>query len=149
MMRRLGLFFLLIFSISIYGQSKNVIASVNQFFEGMHAKDTLKMQLVCDKDLILQSIIENDFGSQLQNENASIFYKTVATIPAYIKFEEKLLDYQVMIDGSMAQVWTPYEFYLNGQISHFGVNCFTLQLDNNPRNPIWKIIHIIDTRRKK
>jgi hypothetical protein len=45
----------------------------------------------------------------------------------------------------MANVWTPYEFYINEKLSHIGVNSFTLLLENN----IWKIVHIIDTRRKK
>lgn len=140
---------LLMFSISVFSQTQKVIASVDIFFEGLHNRDTIKIQSVCDKDMLLQSIIENDFGSHLENEKLQKFYKTVASIPQYLKFQEKLLDYKVMIDGYMAQVWTPYEFYLNDKVSHTGVNCFTLQLDNNPKNPIWKIVHIIDTRRSK
>jgi hypothetical protein len=30
------------------------------------------------------------------------------------------------VDGSMAHAWTPYEFYVNGKLSHKGVNAFTL-----------------------
>ena len=35
--------------------------------------------------------------------------------------------------------------YVNDKLSHIGTNSFTLLLENN----IWKIVHIIDTRRKK
>ncbi|HOD10564.1 MAG TPA: nuclear transport factor 2 family protein, partial [Flavobacterium sp.] len=41
-------------------------------------------------------------------------------------------------------VWTPYEFYVNEKLSHSGVNAFTLFKENEK----WKIIHLIDTRRK-
>jgi hypothetical protein len=44
----------------------------------------------------------------------------------------------------MAHAWTPYEFYINGKLSHKGVNAFTLYKDDGQ----WKIVHLIDTRRK-
>lgn len=136
-------------SFGLNAQTQDVIASITTFFEGLHGRDTIKIKTVCDKELLLQTIVENDFGSQLQRESTDRFYKSVAAIPSFMKVEEKLLDYKVLIDGSMAQVWTPYEFFINDKISHVGVNSFTLQLDNNPKKPVWKIVHIIDTRRKK
>ncbi|MDI9311429.1 MAG: hypothetical protein QM535_14550 [Limnohabitans sp.] len=148
-MKKIAMVLVYLVSFSGISQTQSVIASVDAFFDGFHKRDTLKMKVVCDKDMLLQSIIENDFGSHLENEQLAKFYKTVASVPKYVKYQEKLLDYKVMIDGYMAQVWTPYEFYLNDKVSHTGVNCFTLQLDNNPKNPIWKIVHIIDTRRSK
>jgi hypothetical protein len=62
-----------------------------------------------------------------------------------MKFEERILNYNVQIDGNLAHVWTPYEFYINDQLSHIGTNSFTLYNDNGK----WQIIHLIDTRRKK
>ena len=48
------------------------------------------------------------------------------------------------IDGKLAQVWVPYHFYLNGMLSHCGANSFQLMKENED----WKIISILDTRRK-
>ncbi len=45
----------------------------------------------------------------------------------------------------MANVWAPYEFYLNNDFSHCGVNYFQLFFDGIQ----WKIIYLIDTRRKQ
>ncbi len=45
----------------------------------------------------------------------------------------------------MANVWAPYEFYLNNDFSHCGVNSFQLFFDGIQ----WKIIYLIDTRRKQ
>jgi len=57
---------------------------------------------------------------------------------------KKITFSNILIDGNLASVWTPYEFYFKGQFSHCGVNSFQLVKSNNE----WKIQYIIDTRRK-
>lgn len=44
----------------------------------------------------------------------------------------------------MAHVWTPYGFYVNGALSHTGVNAFTFF----KKDDHWGIIHLIDIQRK-
>jgi len=61
-----------------------------------------------------------------------------------MKFQEKILNYSIQFDGAMAHVWAPYEFYLNDKLRHSGVNTFTLYKEKDS----WKIIYLIDTRRK-
>lgn len=128
----------------VNAQKEQVQKTIVTFFEGFHAKDTIKIKSTCSDTMILQSISENTKGNKLSDETTSSFYKAIASIPADIKFEERILSYNIQVDGSMAHVWTPYEFYVNGKLSHKGVNSFTLYLDKTT----WKIIHIIDTRRK-
>ena len=70
--------------------------------------------------------------------------KSIASIPNTMQFEELLLGHTIHIDGAMAIDWTPYEFYVNGKKSHSGVNVFSLYKENGQ----WKIVAIIDTRRK-
>ena len=67
----------------------------------------------------------------------------MARIPQTMKIEEKILTYKIQVDGTMANVWAPYEFYANGKLSHTGVNSFQLFKDEG----IWKIIYLVDTRR--
>jgi hypothetical protein len=50
----------------------------------------------------------------------------------------------VLIDGNLASVWTDYKFYIGEKFSHCGVNSFQLFKGDDG----WKIIYIIDTRRK-
>ena len=109
-----------------------------------HAKDTVKLKSICSDKIILQSIQENANGGKLSNESASEFYKSIASIPANFKFQEKILSYSIQVDGTMANAWTPYEFYINDKLSHKGVKAFILFKENN----VWKIIYCIDTRRK-
>lgn len=125
-------------------QNQEIQKTIETFFEGMHSRDTLKIKSVCANDLILQSIIEMDTHNKIVNEKPKQFYKSITEIPKFMVFEEKILSYNINIDRTLAQVWTPYEFYLNDKLSHKGVNCFTLFKENDT----WKIIYIIDTRRK-
>ena len=135
---------MLIFSSATYSQNEEVKQVVVTFFKGFHAKDSITMKSVCADKMILQSISESSKGTQLKNDSAQDFFRSIATIPNTILFEEKLLDYSIQVDGSMAHVWTPYEFYVNNKLSHKGVNAFTLFKDNG----LWKIVYLIDTRRK-
>ena len=50
----------------------------------------------------------------------------------------------IRIDGPLAMVWTPYQFYYKGKFRHCGVNSFQLVLLEGG----WKIQYLIDTRRK-
>ncbi|MBE8724844.1 nuclear transport factor 2 family protein [Flavobacterium hungaricum] len=137
--------FCLFFVLTTQAQKQEVQKCIEIFFEGFHQKDSAKIKLVCSDKIILQSIIENSVkGNKLSTESAAEFYKSIASIPSNTKFIEKILSYNIQIDGSMAHVWAPYEFYLNDKLSHSGVNTFTLFKEKDS----WKIIYLIDTRRK-
>lgn len=143
-MRKIVVLIVLFFSANSQAQNQEIQKVVDTFFEAFHAKDTLKLQALCEETMILQSISENAKGTKLSNEKPQVFFKSIASIPAELKFQEKILSYSIQVDGSMAHAWTPYEFYMNGKLSHKGVNAFTLFKKDN----IWKIVHLIDTRRK-
>ncbi len=135
---------LLLVTGSLYSQDQEIKNVVATFFQGFHAKDSIVMQSVCSDQLILQSIITNSKGIKLVNENPKAFYHSIATIPATTRFQEKIVNFSIQLDGAMAHVWTPYEFYINDKLSHKGVNAFTMYKENDH----WKIIHLIDTRHK-
>ena len=119
--------FLLVIGFSAHAQKQDVQKNIELFFEAFHQKDSVKLKSVCSDKMILQSISERKTkGNKLSDETAKEFYKSIASIPSNVKFQEKILSYNIQIDGSMAHVWAPYEFYLNDKLSHSGVNTFTL-----------------------
>ncbi|MBS7787736.1 nuclear transport factor 2 family protein [Flavobacterium sp. CYK-55] len=118
--------------------------TIETFFEGFHHRDTVLLHQVCADKLILQSIEENANGNKLTEEPQQFFYRSIASMPQTLKYNEQILGYTIQVDGSMGHAWTPYEFYLNGKLSHKGVNAFTLFKEKDR----WKIVYIIDTRRK-
>jgi hypothetical protein len=128
----------------IQAQNQEIEATIKLFFEGFHQRDSTKIKAVCSENLVLHSISETEKGSKFSIEKASGFYKSIASIPTTVKIEEKILSYTIQVDGSMAHAWTPYEFYVNDKLSHSGVNSFQLYKEND----VWKVVYIIDTRRK-
>ena len=144
-MRIYTIMFFLLLGLSSNAQKQEIQKCIEFFFEGFHQRDSTKIKLVCSDKMILQSISESTMkGNKLSDESAKEFYKSIASIPSNMKFQEKILSYTIQIDGTMAHVWTPYEFYLNDKFSHSGVNAFTLFKEKDS----WKIIYLIDTRRK-
>ena len=128
-----------------FAQEKTPKVIVEDFFIAFHTKDTVALRELCHPEIVLRTVANTKEGYKLEAENFDDFLKSIATIPANLKIFEKLIDYKVEIDGNLAHVWTPYEFYVNDKLSHIGANAFTLYNDNGK----WQIIHLIDTRRKK
>ncbi|WP_396183802.1 nuclear transport factor 2 family protein [Flavobacterium sp.] len=143
-MKRIYIILLLLISHLSFAQEKEIQQTIETFFEAFHQRDSIKLQSVCTENLVLHSISESGNGTKFSVEKASNFYKSIASIPITMKFEEKILNYTIQIDGAMAHAWTPYEFYVNDKLSHSGVNSFQLFQENG----VWKVVYILDTRRK-
>ena len=139
------IFILLISFTSVFSQEVEVKQTVDDFFIGLHKRDTLQFKKVCHSNIIMQTIgKDKQQNNKLISDDFNKFMKSISSIPENVVLFEKLLDYKIQIDGALAHVWTPYEFYVNGKLSHSGVNSFTLFKEKDA----WQIIHIIDTRKK-
>ncbi len=125
--------------------TESVKATIDRFFEGFHKQDSMIMLETINKDMILQTIGKDKEGTtQVRNSEVSGFLKSIAGMPKDKSFKEDLLDYNIQIDGDMAHAWIPYYFYFDKNFSHCGVNSFQLVRTEGQ----WKIIYLIDTRRK-
>lgn len=127
-----------------FAQDAAIRKTVDTFFEGLHKADTLKMQSICSDKLVLHTVYEKGGNNVLIAEDIKNFYKSIAELPPGFQIYERLLSFEVTSHGLMANAWAPYEFYINGKLSHSGVNSFSLYNDNG----LWKITYIIDTRKK-
>ena len=57
------------------------------------------------------------------------------------RFLERMWDPVVEVSGPIASVWTPYDFWADGQFSHCGIDAFQLiRVDES-----WKILSVIYT----
>ncbi|WP_396151870.1 nuclear transport factor 2 family protein [Flavobacterium sp.] len=143
-MKKIFVFVIVLINQFSLAQENEIQLTIGKFFNAFHQRDSIALKKVCSENLVLHSISESEKGSQFSVEKAANFYKSIATIPLSIKFEEKILSFKVQVDGAMAHVWTPYEFYVNDKLSHSGVNSFQLFKENDG----WKVVYILDTRRK-
>lgn len=120
--------------------------TIDTFFEGFHKGDTVLMKSVMMGKFTTQTAFKNKEGKDvLRTDDSSTLIKAIGLRKSEEKWDERLLDYSIQIDGNMANVWTPYEFWYNDTFSHCGVNSFQLFNDNGQ----WKIIYLIDTRQKE
>jgi hypothetical protein len=130
------------FSQTEEAQVEEVIKSL---FEGMRTKNADQVAAAFSKDAMMQTVIAKPEGSEVGSNAVADFVTRIASTPAESQLDERILEYQIKIDGTMASAWTPYHFYVNDKFSHCGVNSFQLvkMVDG------WKIVYIIDTRRKE
>ncbi|MBI5372303.1 MAG: nuclear transport factor 2 family protein [Sphingobacteriales bacterium] len=122
----------------------SVKAVVNTLFTGMKNADAALLRTCFADSMVLQTIVRGKEGSvKVITENPAEFIDFASRQKAGAA-DERIRFETIKIDGPLALVWTPYEFYYNGQFSHCGVNSFHLVRFSNG----WKIQFLIDTRRK-
>lgn len=138
--------FALILAIPAFSQSDEdaVKAVIESLFDGMRTKNTAKIARVFSENAIMQTIEAAGNTGVVKAGSVSDFLNGIGSLPEETKLDERISDYQINIDGPMATAWTPYEFYFNDKFTHCGVNSF--QLVKMAEG--WKIVYIIDTRRK-
>ena len=128
---------------AIENEVKQVIET---FFEGFHKQDSTIIKSTVADEIVLQTTGRSPEGKTLfKTEEFSKFLKSIVGIPETVKFEEKLTSFSIQVDRTMANAWVGYEFWLNGEFSHCGINSFQL-IDFDGE---WKIIYLIDTRGKE
>ena len=139
--------FLTMCSLTTYAQSDEEAAKVpiNQFFEGMRSSDSNMIKASLAPNAILQTITKTKEGKTVVRSEDVARFITGVTRPHDEVYDERITFNSIKIDGDLATVWTPYQFYVGAKFSHCGVNSFQLvKLDG-----AWKIQYIIDTRRKE
>ena len=136
------LFFFLISSFSFAQNSveKEVVKPIENLFQAMKSADSIGVKNAFSSSAILQTFDKNN---EIRTEKVEGFAKQVGSSKVG-DLDERFTISKILIDGNMASVWVPYQFYYKGNFSHCGVNSFQLAKINNE----WKIQYIIDTRRK-
>ena len=132
-------------SLSAQDSDKEAVQkTIETFFMGFHAQDSLIIKQTVAKGIILQRISQDSAGKTLvRTDDFSKFLKSIVSLPKESKFEEIIKSYNIQIDGPMANAWTPYEFRLKDAFHHCGVNCFQLVKNQGA----WKILYLVDTGR--
>jgi hypothetical protein len=118
--------------------------TVNNMFTAMRKSDSTLLRSTFAKGIVFQSVANKKDGTTvLATENPDEFIKAVGT-PHKGVLDERIVITDVKIDGDLASVWAPYKFYLDDKFSHCGVDVFQLMKTAAG----WKIIYVVDTRRK-
>ncbi|MGG6229954.1 nuclear transport factor 2 family protein [Tenacibaculum sp. SDUM215027] len=126
-------------------EKKAIKNTIENFFDGLHKGDSTLVSSTLNSAINIKTTFTNkEGGNVLVTESKTKLLTNIANKKPEHACLEKLLSWDIKVDGNLASVWTPYEFYLNGKFSHCGANSF--QLFNN--NGKWEIIYLVDMRRR-
>jgi len=140
-MRLVVLFVTLFFQVGFGQQTQSPFEAVQDFFEAFHHQDFKALSHSFSSSAVLQRATYTEGQSILRNQDVSQFINRVVTRPDNPIWNEVLGKPTVQRASNLATVWVPFRFYLDQELSHCGINQFTLFWDGAQ----WKILHLIDT----
>ena len=118
---------------------------ISDFFMSMKRSDSSGIRATLSPAVHFETIqTKPDASFSPKQESITDFLSGIARTPAGA-LDERIRFDLVRVDGPLAIVWTPYEFYYNDKYSHCGVNSFQLVRIQDK----WLIQYVIDTRRKQ
>ena len=108
---------------------------VNQFFKVLENQDTVLIKQVA----FMEGQIWTVNTTVAPSRNSTRFFKDdLKSLISKNSYLETAKSIEVKINEGMAMAWVPYEFRLNGEFSHCGVDFFTLIKNEG----LWKIINL-------
>ncbi len=116
---------------------------IKTFFNAMKTGDSTTLKKTLHEKAMFRTIMQKGTETKIVEENIQRFITAIGT-PHKDIYDERIIFEHIHIDGALANVWTPYTFYMGETYSHKGTNNFILTNTNN----VWKILFVIDTRYK-
>lgn len=102
-----------------------VLETVQAFFDAIADKDGEAGAGAVLEDARLQGLRARPDGAvPVQGSSGADFAQRLPTMAGQML--ERMWDPEVRVRGLVATVWTPYDFHVDGQFSHCGVDAFTL-----------------------
>jgi len=122
----------------------SVRAAVNLLFTAMKNADSTQLMSAFDDSAVLQTIVVDSSGKTMaRSYPVAEFAQAIGRLPKGAADEQVHIE-TLKMDGPLAMVWAPYHFYYNGTLLHCGVDSFQLIRVKG----VWKILYIVDTRKK-
>lgn len=115
-----------------------VRAAVDQIFEGMRTANPDLVRAVFAQGARFAGV---DPSGAVTVQSVDGWLSAIGSSER--RWDERVYDVEVEVDGNMASVWAPYTFYLDGAVRHCGINSIELLHDGSG----WKVTQIADTRR--
>lgn len=117
-------------------------AAVEQIFEGMRTANPDLVRAVFAPDARFAMVDDRQGSPAVRVQSVEGWIGAIGDSGG--SWDERVYDMSAEVDGNMASVWAPYTFYLDGAISHCGINSIEMLHDGQG----WKVTQIADTRRQ-
>lgn len=119
-----------------------VLAPIRAMFAGLAARDGAAIaRQVLPEGHVAVAVEKPDGTRSLRHLSWAEFTGNIKPGPE--KYEERITNPAVEIDGDIAMVWAPYTFLVDGKAHHCGVNHFSLVRASGQ----WKVLNVTWSQR--
>lgn len=101
-----------------------IVATVQRLFDALEAGDADLLREVLDPDVVMKWSETRDGTTTFGSTDVDGLAARITSAPDPLI--ERMWDPTVLVDGPMATVWTPYDFYAGSEFSHCGVDTVSL-----------------------
>jgi hypothetical protein len=122
---------------------QEVVAVMNQLFDAMRTQDTTTIRSITHPELRLFVTPAQGTTTAPTVRTIDQFMRSVAA--AQTRFDERAYQPTVHVDGSLAAIWTYYEFWNGDTFSHCGTDALHLARNANR----WHIIALAYTTQRE
>jgi len=116
-------------------ESAAVLNPIKNMFDAMREHDGKKFSNQFTQKAILERANKIN---EIEISNLNKFSEFINTTNKHL--DEQTFDIKINISDNLASAWVPFAFYLDGKLSHCGVNSFQLIKQQEQ----WKVRYLID-----
>ena len=113
-----------------------VLATVQQLFNALAARDEGAIQALVLPDGRITRHAVRDGEAVVRTGTWQDWIRQI--MGSTRRLEERMVDPEVRVRGSLASVWTEYDFMVDGRLSHCGVNLLDLARVEGS----WRILNV-------
>jgi hypothetical protein len=119
-----------------------VLAPIERMFAGLAAHDAQAIRAELRPEGGATVAIEKPDGTAVVNSRSWADF-AAALKPGAERFEERMPNPAIEVDGDIAMAWGDYVFLIDGKVAHCGVNHFDLVRESGA----WKVLNVTWSRR--
>ncbi len=113
---------------------QKITTVVNQFFEALETKDTVLLKSIALTDGQVWRIYDDNRPDKVNMRLMQDDIQSLSTLPVV---KETALAFDISVHHNIAVAWVPYEFQVEGEFSHCGIDVFTFfKIEGD-----WKIVN--------
>jgi hypothetical protein len=121
-------------------EAAEVVATLQRLFDALEAGDEAMLRSVVDASVVMHFSETRDGTTTFGSSTLDGLAERITS--SEVRLIERMWDPVVVVSGSMATIWTPYDFYAGNELSHCGVDAATLMRTDSG----WMIVALSWTR---
>lgn len=114
-----------------------VMAPINALFDGLARRDSATILAAIRPDGSATAATEKADGTRTVHRMTAAEF-AAAIKPGPERYQERISDPAIEIDGDIAMVWAPYTFLVDGKVHHCGIDHFDLVRDGGK----WQVLNV-------